>query len=91
MFFNIKIENLISIFQFKGAPYPEQEENAIDCVMRFAINKLGFTENKIIVYGWSIGGYTATWAAMNYPGISNLVSDSKPLDKILDFSQSYLF
>ena len=57
----------------KGAPYPLQEENAIDCVMRFAIDHLKFPEEQIILYGWSIGGYTATWAAMNYPFIQSLV------------------
>lgn len=41
--------------------------------MKFAIHKLGFAENKIIVHGWSIGGYTASWAAMNYPSIHSLV------------------
>ncbi|XP_043585203.1 phosphatidylserine lipase ABHD16A [Bombus pyrosoma] len=59
-----------------GAPYPLQEENAIDCVMRFAIDHLKFPEEQIIVYGWSIGGYTATWAAMNYPSIQSLVLDA---------------
>lgn len=59
-----------------GAPYPAQEENAIDCVMRFAIDHLRFPENKIILYGWSIGGYTATWAAMNYPSIQSLILDA---------------
>ncbi|XP_076286304.1 phosphatidylserine lipase ABHD16A isoform X2 [Lasioglossum baleicum] len=59
-----------------GAPYPLQEENAIDCVMRFAIEYLRFPEEQIILYGWSIGGYTATWAAMNYPSIKSLVLDA---------------
>ncbi|KAF3425774.1 hypothetical protein E2986_10068 [Frieseomelitta varia] len=59
-----------------GAPYPLQEENAIDCVMRFAIDHLKFPEEQIILYGWSIGGYTATWAAMNYPSIQSLVLDA---------------
>ncbi|XP_076622842.1 phosphatidylserine lipase ABHD16A [Colletes latitarsis] len=59
-----------------GAPYPLQEENAIDCVMRFAIDQLMFSEEQIILYGWSIGGYTATWAAMNYPSIQSLVLDA---------------
>lgn len=57
----------------KGAPYPDQEENAVDCIMRFAIERLKFPEERIILYGWSIGGYTATWAAMNYPSIKSLV------------------
>ncbi|XP_078043346.1 phosphatidylserine lipase ABHD16A [Augochlora pura] len=59
-----------------GAPYPRQEENAIDCVMNFAIEYLKFPEERIIVYGWSIGGYTATWAAMNYPSIQSLILDA---------------
>ncbi|XP_017762786.1 PREDICTED: protein ABHD16A [Eufriesea mexicana] len=59
-----------------GAPYPLQEENAIDCVMRFAIDHLKFPEEQIILYGWSIGGYTATWAAMNYPSIQSLILDA---------------
>lgn len=57
----------------KGAPYPNQEENAVDCIMRFAIERLKFPEERIILYGWSIGGYTATWIAMNYPSIQSLV------------------
>ncbi|XP_036141377.1 phosphatidylserine lipase ABHD16A isoform X2 [Monomorium pharaonis] len=59
-----------------GAPYPDQEENAVDCIMRFAIDRLQFPEERIILYGWSIGGYTATWAAMNYPSIQSLVLDA---------------
>lgn len=59
-----------------GAPYPVQEENAIDCIMQFAKHHLTFPENKIMLHGWSIGGYTATWAAMNYPSIKSLVLDA---------------
>ncbi|EFN89228.1 Protein BAT5 [Harpegnathos saltator] len=59
-----------------GAPYPDQEESAIDCIMRFAIERLEFPERQIILYGWSIGGYTATWAAMNYPSIQSLILDA---------------
>ena len=70
---NIYIIKFIFFIIQKGAPYPEQEENAIDCVMQFAIHKLGFAENKIILNGWSIGGYTASWAAMNYPSVHSLV------------------
>ncbi|KAG7189789.1 hypothetical protein KM043_017451 [Ampulex compressa] len=59
-----------------GAPYPAQEENAIDCVMQFAIHRLRFPEKQIILFGWSIGGYIATWAAMNYPSINTLILDA---------------
>ncbi|XP_051175439.1 phosphatidylserine lipase ABHD16A [Leptopilina boulardi] len=70
-----------------GAPYPAQEENAIDCVLRFAIDHLGFPENKIILYGWSIGGYTATWAAMNYPTIKSMILDAT-FDDVLPLATS---
>lgn len=59
-----------------GEPHPVQEENAIDCIMQFAKHQLMFPERKIILYGWSIGGYTATWAAMNYPSIHSLILDA---------------
>ena len=56
-----------------GTPYPEQETMAADAVMQFAIHKLGFKVEDIIVTGWSIGGFSSTWLAMNYPEISGLV------------------
>ena len=52
-----------------GTPYPAQETRAVDAVMQFAINKLGFKVENIVVAGWSIGGYTSSWVAMNYPDI----------------------
>ena len=33
-----------------------------------------FLFNLIFILGWSIGGYTASWLAMNYPEIKGLVS-----------------
>lgn len=59
-----------------GSPYPSQEQNAVDAVMQFAIHSAGFKEENILIYGWSIGGYTSTWAAMNYPQISGLILDA---------------
>lgn len=59
-----------------GTPYPDQETNAVDAVMQFAINKLGFKVENIVVSGWSIGGFTSTWLAMNYPDIKGLVLDA---------------
>ncbi|XP_012279505.1 protein ABHD16A isoform X2 [Orussus abietinus] len=59
-----------------GAPYPAQEQNAIDCVMQFAVEYLGFKESNVILYGWSIGGYPTTWAAMNYPAVHSVVLDA---------------
>lgn len=55
-------------------PYPSQEQNAIDAVIQFAINKLGFKVENITLFGWSIGGYAVSWAAMTYPDIKSVVS-----------------
>lgn len=55
-------------------PYPEQEQNAMDIIMQFAIIKLGFPLDSIVLFGWSIGGYTASWAAMMYPDVRAVVS-----------------
>lgn len=59
-----------------GVPFPSQEVSAIDVVMQFAIHRLGFKIEDIVVYAWSIGGFTGTWAAMNYPNIKGLVLDA---------------
>lgn len=56
-------------------PYIDQEQNAMETVMQFAIHKLGFQPNQIILYGWSIGGYSTTWAAKHYNDIKAVVSN----------------
>ena len=60
----------------QGVPWPEAEQCAVDAVMQYAIYKLGFQPENIIMFGWSIGGYSVTWAAMNYPNIKHVVSHS---------------
>ncbi|KAF7708254.1 phosphatidylserine lipase ABHD16A [Silurus meridionalis] len=59
-----------------GVPFPQNEANAMDVVIQFAVHKLGFQLSDIIVYAWSIGGFTATWAVMSYPEIRALVLDA---------------
>uniref|UniRef100_A0A672MZ79 Protein ABHD16A-like n=1 Tax=Sinocyclocheilus grahami TaxID=75366 RepID=A0A672MZ79_SINGR len=59
-----------------GVPFPQNEANAMDVVIQFAVHKLGFQLSDIIVYAWSIGGFTASWAAMSYPEIRALVLDA---------------
>jgi len=59
-----------------GDPYPYQETQAADAVMQFAIHKLGFHPENILVTGWSIGGYSATWLAMNYPDVKGVILDA---------------
>ncbi|XP_026736118.1 protein ABHD16A isoform X2 [Trichoplusia ni] len=71
-----------------GLPYPSQEHNAIDVVMQFAINELGFRPDDIIMFGWSIGGYTASWAAVNYP-VGALVLDAT-FDDLLPLAENQM-
>ncbi|KAM4642011.1 uncharacterized protein O3C94_016376 [Discoglossus pictus] len=59
-----------------GVPFPQNEANAMDAVMHYALNRLGFNLDDIVVYAWSIGGFTATWASMSYPHLSGLVLDA---------------
>uniref|UniRef100_A0A8C5HEQ3 Protein ABHD16A-like n=1 Tax=Gouania willdenowi TaxID=441366 RepID=A0A8C5HEQ3_GOUWI len=59
-----------------GVPFPQNEANAMDVVIQFAIHKLGFQISDIVVYAWSIGGFTASWAVMSYPEIQSLVLDA---------------
>ena len=41
--------------------------------MQFAISKLGFQPHDIVLYAWSIGGYSASWAAMTFPDLKHVV------------------
>jgi len=54
-------------------PVPSQEINAIDAVIQFAINVLNFDTDHIILHGWSIGGFTVSWAAMTYQDVKAVV------------------
>jgi hypothetical protein len=42
--------------------------------MQFAINKLNFQPENILLFAWSIGGYALSWASMNYPDVKGAVS-----------------
>jgi alpha/beta hydrolase fold len=59
-----------------GEPYPDQDENAIDAVMQFAIQSLGFLPENIILFGWSIGGYSSLWLATQYPSVKGVILDA---------------
>ncbi|KAG8448649.1 hypothetical protein GDO86_015649 [Hymenochirus boettgeri] len=59
-----------------GVPFPQNEANAMDVVIQYALYRLGFTLEDIIVYAWSIGGFTATWATMAYPDLSGIILDA---------------
>lgn len=70
-----------------GAPLPDQEQSAIDSVIQYAIHKLGFMPDNIALFAWSIGGYSATWAAMNYPDISFVILDAT-FDHVLPLAEA---
>ncbi|XP_075042693.1 phosphatidylserine lipase ABHD16A [Mixophyes fleayi] len=59
-----------------GVPFPQNEANAMDVVIQYALYRLGFKLEDIVVYAWSIGGFTATWASMSYPDLHALVLDA---------------
>ena len=39
----------------KGLPFPTQEFNAVDVVVRYLVTEQGFAFEDIIIYAWSIG------------------------------------
>ncbi|XP_007431243.2 protein ABHD16B-like [Python bivittatus] len=59
-----------------GKPYPQNDINAMDVVIRYAMHRLNFSLEDIAIYGYSLGSYTATWAAMAYPELGALVLDA---------------
>ncbi|XP_063719743.1 phosphatidylserine lipase ABHD16A-like [Symsagittifera roscoffensis] len=59
-----------------GLPWPENEQAAIDTVYKYARVELGFADEDIVLFAWSIGGYATSWLAMNYPNIGAVVIDA---------------
>ncbi|KAM7542663.1 hypothetical protein Aperf_G00000011098 [Anoplocephala perfoliata] len=59
-----------------GMPFPEQEKNAVEAVVLFALHYLHFEPEDIRFFGWSIGGFSATWAAMHLPRAGGLILDA---------------
>ena len=52
-----------------GTPTPDSEAAAIDAMLEFAQDSLGYAIDDIFLHGWSIGGFATSWAAMNHQGI----------------------
>lgn len=69
-----------------GLPYRDQEVAAIDAVMRFALSR-GFDQEHIILFGWSIGGFPVSIAAMQYPNISGVILDAS-FDDVIPLARS---
>ncbi|XP_023938649.1 phosphatidylserine lipase ABHD16A [Bicyclus anynana] len=72
-----------------GLPFPRQEQNAVDAVIQYAIIELGFEVQNIVMYGWSIGAYPATWAAVRYPEIKGLILDAS-FDDLLPLAKNQM-
>lgn len=71
-----------------GLPFRSQEINAIDAVMKFALS-LKFEEENILILGWSIGGFCASIAAMQYPNIAGVILDAS-FDDIVPLARSQM-
>ncbi|CAF0839075.1 unnamed protein product [Rotaria sordida] len=69
-----------------GYPGTLSEINSIDAVMRYAIEELHFSVNNIVVFAWSIGGYSACWTAVHYQDIRGLILDAV-FDDVLPLAQ----
>ncbi|CAF1452037.1 unnamed protein product [Rotaria sp. Silwood1] len=69
-----------------GYPGTISEINSIDAVMRYAIEELHFLVDDIVIFAWSIGGYSACWTAVNYQDIRGLVLDAV-FDDVLPLAQ----
>jgi hypothetical protein len=54
--------------------------------MRYAIDELHFLVDDIVIFAWSIGGYSACWTAINYQDIRGLVLDAV-FDDVLPLAQ----
>lgn len=59
-----------------GTPYINAEKCAIETVLQFAITRLNFSPENIILFGWSIGGFTSSYAATIYPDLKAVILDA---------------
>lgn len=64
----------LNFYYQQGKPYIEQEQNAAETVIEFAIHHLRFSPKSIILYGWSIGGFASTYLAKKYPDVHAVVN-----------------
>lgn len=48
----------------------------MDAVILYAINKLNFPVQDIILFGWSIGGYSTVYGSVRFPNVKGIVLDA---------------
>ncbi|KAK5986291.1 Abhydrolase domain-containing protein 16A [Trichostrongylus colubriformis] len=73
--------------QSSGLPFPNNTLAAADAVMQYAQSELGYREENIVLFGWSIGGYPASWLAANYPKVKAVILDAT-FDDVLPLAQA---
>lgn len=57
--------------------------------MHYAIKELHFNVKNIVIYGWSLGGYAACWAAAHYQDIRGIIVDAI-FDDIVPLAQKQM-
>jgi pimeloyl-ACP methyl ester carboxylesterase len=83
--YDVIIWNPPGFGQSTGVPYPLQVLNAVNAVYSLAKNVLNYDP---LVYGWSIGGFPATWLAANYK-IRTLFIDAS-FDSLLPLAKAVM-
>ena len=64
-------------FQYStGKPFPHFDQEAVIAAVQYAVEELHHPLESIIVYGWSIGGYSASYATAAFPMLKGLILDA---------------
>ncbi|CAD6188541.1 unnamed protein product [Caenorhabditis auriculariae] len=69
-----------------GLPHVRNTLAAAEAIMQYA-KSLGFKEENIVLFGWSIGGFPVSWLAANYPNIRGVILDAT-FDDVLPLAAS---
>ena len=59
-----------------GMPYPVNDAAAITAVIEYAIKELGYAESEIVLYGWSIGGFSVSYGASKFLNLKGIYLDA---------------
>lgn len=74
-------------FGSTGLPFPQNDINAMEVVVNFAVTELNFKLENIMIFAWSIGGFPAAWAVSNYPELKGLILDAS-FDDVLPLAKA---
>ena len=70
-----------------GMPYPHLDQEAVTAVVQYAVEELKYPLESVMLYGWSIGGYSASYAAASFPKIKAMILDAS-FDDIVPLADS---